>query len=258
MTQQDFDRRRFVFVGGLHRSGTSLIARAIAAHPDVAGIAGAPVPEQEGVYLQGGIPHDAGHGVPGAFAFDDAQHLTEESAFNTFETARRMRCDWAPWFGEGTAYLLEKSPVNLLRTRLYQQLFPAACFVLVTRHPVATARATAKWSDRGEAGLLAHWDAAHVRLLGDLPRLHNWLLVRYEDFTAAPAAALRRIATFLDVVDFAGAPVCADRNADYDAYGPHEGAFPLAAGPFGYASCAPPEPPRLRGRHMLGGIASRL
>ncbi len=143
---------RYVFVAGLHRSGTSLVSRLLGGHPDVATIAGSGAPEEEGAYLQGAIPHTARSGIPGEFAFDPAQHLTEGGAYDTLEVRRRIRLDWAPWFDPARPWRLEKSPVNLLRTRLYQQLFPMAHFVLVVRHPLAVTRATAKWSAGGRRG----------------------------------------------------------------------------------------------------------
>lgn len=43
--------RSYLFVCGLHRTGTSLLARMLAAHPQKDGIREAPVPEHEGAYL---------------------------------------------------------------------------------------------------------------------------------------------------------------------------------------------------------------
>ncbi len=134
---------RYVFVGGLHRSGTSLVARLIAGLPGVGAITDAPVPENEGVYLQGAIAHTALHGAPMRFATDPAQHHTEGSRHDTLETRLRIEADWAPHFGPGH-WRVEKSPVNLTRMRLYQQLFPLSQFVVVMRHPEAVAAATAK------------------------------------------------------------------------------------------------------------------
>ena len=83
-------RSRFVFVAGLHRTGTSLLARIIAAHPAISAIENAPVPESEGCYLQGAIPHTALDGRPGHYATDPLQHHTEQSPWNTLETQRRL------------------------------------------------------------------------------------------------------------------------------------------------------------------------
>ena len=47
---------RYVFVTGLHRSGTSLLARCIAQHPQVSGFSGTGVPEDEGQLLQSVYP----------------------------------------------------------------------------------------------------------------------------------------------------------------------------------------------------------
>ena len=250
---------RYAFVGGLHRSGTTLLARCLEAHPEVRGLAHAPVPEGEGVYLQGAIPHTARHGIPGAFAHDDAQHLIEGGPHDTLEVRDRLRSDWEPWFEPGGAWRVEKSPVNLLRTRLYQQLFPASQAVVVVRHPVASARAVARWSDRGEAALLRHWEEAHRRLAGDLAHLHAWLVVRYEDLTEAPEAELARVFAFLGLD-----PVPPPRPIERGGNGPYLAAGPAAVGPmgraFGYGEGEPlpVAPSRHRGAHPLRSVREAI
>lgn len=115
---------RYLFVGGLHRSGTSLLTRLIASHGSVASIQNAPVPEDEGCYLQGAIPHTAQHGRPMHFATDPEHHFIEGHRLDRLETRLRLEHDWDRWFDPDRPWRLEKSPVNLTRTRLYQQLFP--------------------------------------------------------------------------------------------------------------------------------------
>ncbi|MEM7566526.1 MAG: sulfotransferase [Pseudomonadota bacterium] len=257
---------RYVFIGGLHRSGTSLLAQLLGAHPDIAAIEDAPVPENEGVYLQGAIPHTARSGLPGRFAFDEAQHLTEESRFNTLGVRDYLTAQWDDWYAPDAPWRLEKSPVNLMRARLYQQLFPTAQFVFVTRHPVAVARATMKWTPQPEAELLAHWETAHARLLADLDHLHCWLVMRYEDLTRDPQAALDRIATFLDIAPLTvSQAVDADLNARYfDAGPPSPDAPPLDhAAAFGYAIDDAGRPqvremPGPRGRHYFNSRTAAI
>jgi hypothetical protein len=190
-------RHRYLFISGLHRSGTSLATRIAASIDGIGAIWNAPVPENEGVYLQGAIPHDAQSGAPGRFAFDPDQHLVDGGPYDRLDVRERIEADWDPWFPP-TPWRVEKSPVNLLRSRLYQQLFPLSQFVIVTRHPLAVARATEKWSNLGEADLVAHWGQAYRLALMDARRLHARLILRYEDLVADPGAARQALAAFCD------------------------------------------------------------
>ena len=60
---------RFVFLAGLHRSGTTLLARLLAAHPEVSGFSGTGVPADEGQHLQTVYPAAKVYGGPGRFGF---------------------------------------------------------------------------------------------------------------------------------------------------------------------------------------------
>ncbi|WP_394270626.1 sulfotransferase family protein [Qipengyuania sp.] len=206
---------RFVFVAGLHRSGTSLLARLIARHPDVSGIADAPVPENEGCYLQGAIPHTALDGRPGHFATDPAQHMDEGSAYNRLEIRNRMLADWSPWFDPAKPWWLEKSPVNLIRTRLYQQLFPLAQFVIILRHPQVMAAALGKWVDDPPERLTRYGLDAYEILRGDLPYLHSALVLRYEDLVRQPEQYRRALFAFLQLPDAPANDRLRDGNTDY-------------------------------------------
>lgn len=208
-------QHRYVFIGGLHRSGTSLVARLLAAHPGIGAIEGAPVPENEGCYLQGAIPHTALHGVPGHFATDPAQHLTEGHALDRLATRKRLEADWAPWFPADTPWRVEKSPVNCTRTRLLQSLYPLAQFVIVTRHPAFVDQAMRKWGIGPEADFPRHWRAAHDVILDDLRHLHAAMVVRYEDMVADPARVLAGLCAFLSLPPIAPEEAIADGNADY-------------------------------------------
>lgn len=207
---------RYLFVGGLHRSGTSLVARLIGSLPGVASIKNAPVPENEGVYLQGAIPHDALSGRPMHFATDPLQHLIEGHPLDRLETRVRMEADWANWFGPG-AWRVEKSPINLTRMRLLQQLFPLSQFVVVLRHPEAVAAAVAKWVDVPGPALIDHWLEAQDRMAVDLERLHGSLVLRYEDLVTAPEAYRVALAAFLALPDPGeeGGEATENRNSDY-------------------------------------------
>lgn len=206
---------RYLFVGGLHRTGTSILARLLAAHPSIAGIENAPVPENEGCYLQGGIPHTAMHGRPGHYATDPAQHLIEGCAFDTLETKQRMEADWSGWFTGPSQWRIEKSPVNLTRMRLYQQIFPTCQFIVILRHPAVMAAALAKWVDKDPAQLIDYGLDAYDIVARDLCHLHAVAVIRYENLVNG--ALLPGLFAFLDLpVRSSPAIELRDGNSHYD------------------------------------------
>jgi hypothetical protein len=189
--------QRLVFVGGLHRSGTSLLTRCLAQHPLVSGFEGTGVPEDEGQHLQTVYRPAKDFGGPGRFAFHPDARLTEDSPLVTDESRRRLMEEWGRWWDTTKPVLVEKSPPNLVRGRFLQALFPGARLVMVQRHPLAVAYATQKWSRTSLRSLLRHWLAAHEAFEEDRRRLEHVHLVRFEDFVAEPAATLEAVYGFL-------------------------------------------------------------
>lgn len=173
----------YVFVCGLHRSGTTLIEHYIRAHFHVSGLR-AEVPEAEGQHLQDVLPVAQDHGGPGLFAFAPAMHLgaIDETAAAQARD-RLLRC-WTPFVDGDEPVLLEKSPPNLTRIDWLRSVFPGALFVIVARDPRVAAAATHKWAQTSILELMYHWNVAHSAALeawGD-----DCVAVRYEDFCAAP------------------------------------------------------------------------
>ena len=191
------------------------MTRLLAAHPAIGAIDHPSVPENEGCYLQGAIPHTALHGVPGHYATDPDQHHVEGSRYDTLETARRLRADWDRWFPPDARWRIEKSPVNLTRMRLYQQLFPMAHFVVILRHPRAMAAALARWSDRDHDALVRYGLDAYDRAMDDARRLHCVLILRYEDLVLAPDRTLAAVFAFLGLDPVPPAVPLRDGNAVY-------------------------------------------
>lgn len=191
--------RTFVFVGGLHRSGTTLVARLLASHPLVSGFSDTSAREDEGQYLQSVYPTGNSYGGPGRFAFAPEMHVTERSPLASEHNRQQLWAEWRAHWDDRKPVLVEKSPPNILKTRLLQAMFADARFVLVMRHPVANVEATRKWTRTTRARLLRHWLACHETMADDLPFLRRATVVRYEDLIADPASELARLLEFVGV-----------------------------------------------------------
>jgi Sulfotransferase family len=198
---------QLVFVGGLHRSGTTPLTDALAAHPDVSGLTGTGVSENEGIHLQDVYPRIRRYGGMGRFANDDRAHLTETSPLATAENAERMLRSWTPYWDLARPYLVEKTPSNLIMGRFLQALFPGSRLVVIVRHPVVVALAGAKWNPKVVSrtgrlhatlsGMVGHWVRAHQLLREDAAHLEHLHVLRYEDLIADPAARLADVQRFL-------------------------------------------------------------
>jgi Sulfotransferase family len=208
---------QLVFLAGLHRSGTTLLARLLAAHPELSGFSETGVPADEGQHLQTVYPAAATYGGPGRFGLAPESHLTETSPLATKENARAIFEQWSPHWDLSRPFLLEKSPPNLLKTRFLQELFPGSAFVVVLRHPIPVSLATARWRQtRRYHRLLGHWLRCHALFEADRERLERVHVLQYEQLVRDPAAVLREIFAFLELEPIAPSePVQAGANERY-------------------------------------------
>ena len=191
---------RFVFLAGLHRSGTTLLARLLAAHPQVSGFSGTDAPADEGQHLQSVYPSDHEYGRPGRFGFAPEMHLTEDSPLVSEQSAGTLFEEWSPHWDLSRPMLLEKSPPNLLKTRFLQALFPNSAFVVLVRHPIPVSLATARWRrTRRYHRLLEHWLRCHALFEADREHLDRVHVIQYEQLVRDPADMLRGIFEFLEL-----------------------------------------------------------
>ena len=119
-----------LILGGPHRGGTTLLWRLLASHPSVAGF-----PERvdsdysEGSFLQSVLPtfgvgaeHVRGSRSTGLgrYAFSATSHLTEEHPLNSNASSRQLLSEWGWYWNLTKPVLLEKSPTDMLSSRLLQ------------------------------------------------------------------------------------------------------------------------------------------
>ncbi|WP_068256501.1 sulfotransferase family protein [Janibacter corallicola] len=192
------DGQHLVFIGGLHRSGTTALGRILADHPDVSGLSGTGVREDEGQHLQRVYEPAETWGGPGRFARSPRAHLTESDAVDPAAARHSLLCAWRPFWDTTRPWLVEKSPPNLVMGRYLQTVFPGSSLIVITRHPVVVALSTSKWSRRSTlTSLVDHWFTAHALLREDAPYLQRLLVLRYESLIADPRSTLAEVSSFL-------------------------------------------------------------
>jgi hypothetical protein len=216
VTADDIASARLVFVGGLHRSGTTLLADLLGSLPEVSALTATGVWHDEGQFLQSSYPTAHELGGPGAFAFDARAHLTEADALDPSALRAELLAGWAPHWDLARRRLVEKSPPNLLRFRYLQAVFPGAHCIAIVRHPVAVAHATAGWAETSLGRVLEHWLRAHETFEHDRPHIRDLTFVRYEDLVTDVEGTLRLLCNALGVAY--GSPGVAVKSDTNDRY----------------------------------------
>ena len=213
---------RYIFVGGLHRSGTTVLAKCLTSHPLVSGLLNTGAIHDEGQFLQSVFHPAKKHGGPGVFAFDPRARLTEASRIATASNAEKLKAEWSRYWDTSKPYLLEKSPPNVIRTRFLQAMFPDSYFLLIMRHPIAVSYATRRFKTWQRMTrwpihfLVMHWVQCHRLMNEDLRHLRRALVVKYEEFVENPGTWLDKIQSFLGLDPRpCGIDVSSQTNAKY-------------------------------------------
>ena len=193
----NLSHKKYIFIIGLHRSGTSLLADYLKEHPDVSGFENTEFPKDEGQFLQTVFPIAAAYGGPGKFGFDKRSHLTEISDLLNEGSIKKLHNEWNNHWDMSKTYLLEKSPPSILKTRFLQKVFPNSYFILIKRDPIAVSYATQKWSKTSIKSLLNHWLTCHNIFLDDSKYLTNLYSISYEDLVSDPLDTIDGIYNFV-------------------------------------------------------------
>ena len=194
---KSYSNHHFVFVNGLHRSGTSILYRVLSAQSNFSGFSGTGVPEDEGQHLQTVYKAAKYYGGPGRFGFDKRSYLNEFSSLISDKNRQKLFDEWSQNWDLSKQFLVEKSPPNIIRTRFLQAMYPNASFVTILRNPIAVSFATQKWSKTSLDSLFKHWLVCNQQYKDDSRMLQKSLLFKYEDFTSKPYEVLIQISELL-------------------------------------------------------------
>lgn len=179
----------FLFICGLHRSGTTLVESYVSSLFSVSYLR-ANVPENEGQHLQDVYPPALKHGGPGRFAFSPEMYPAIPTEAEAEMYRQRIIQAWRPYVVGDDSILSEKSPPNLTKIEWLRTVFPGSRFLIVVRDPRAVAGATQKWSKTSLEELVFHWSVAHsiaIKTLKD-----DCHIVTYEGFCQDPGRELAK------------------------------------------------------------------
>jgi len=172
---------------GARRSGTYLVQRMIAAHPEVSA-----VPSEDLLIPHGIVPllERFHHGVKGSTQVG-AMYADRDVLLD----AVRDLCDTA--FGEflepGSRYVIERTPQAALHARLISELYPDAGVIHVIRDGRdASLSMVRRGLSRSIAAAAEEW-ARCVRGGREAVGLDRYVEVHYEELLADPAAAVERL-----------------------------------------------------------------
>lgn len=185
-----------IFIVGMFRSGTTLLERVLAGHPDV---------------TDGGETLQFSACMREATDCDSIQTLSPaivaRAAHADFGAVRRRMQRFAAWRGQGRRWLTEKLPANFLNVGFILHALPEARILHMRRDPVDTCFSNLRTLFRGGAPyacdqgdladyylqyrrLMAHWHAiAPGRILD----------VDYAAFVTDPEAQARRVMAYCDL-----------------------------------------------------------
>lgn len=99
--------KRLLFIGGLHKSGTSIFHRCIADHSRISSFSDMDVPRDEGQLLPSVFPAAHESGGMGRFGFQEASHLTEDSALVSDRNANQLLSEWSRYWDLENPVLVE-------------------------------------------------------------------------------------------------------------------------------------------------------
>ena len=182
-----------IFVGGAHKSGTTLLVDIVNASPDTSSLKNTGVPMDEGQWLQDVLLKDVHLGEL-LFGLSGQAYLDETDCYRYPDAADRLLASWQPYWDLRQRYLIEKSPTNIVRTRFLQHLFPGSSFLMTIRDPRTSYIAARKTMPQiGPETYFRCWTRIYNAYHIDARHLSRTLLVPYEGLLREPQKHLLRV-----------------------------------------------------------------
>ena len=196
------DQTGMIFIVGMFRSGTTLIERLLAGHPDV--VDGGET-SQFSACMRDVTDHDCDQVIDTG--------IVARAPMADFGLVRQRMQRYANWRGQGRRWLTEKLPSNFLNVGFILQALPEARILHMRRDPVETCFSNLRTLFRGGAPYACHQEDLADYYLQYRRMMAHWhavapgriLDVDYAAFVADPEAESRRIMAYCGLAHVPGA-----------------------------------------------------
>lgn len=184
---------KWVFIVGCYNSGTTLLHKILASHPDI----GSMPFEGQVCTNQFITPKDLG--IPRLWAVKSDQfHLVEDGAPQS--VAKKIKRQWGRNFDDiDSPILVEKSITNGARIRWLNQFFENSYFIAIVRNGYCVAEGIHRKTGHSYELCARQWAKSNEIMLSDLAKVPRALRISYEEFTNAPRDVVGRIFDFIGV-----------------------------------------------------------
>jgi len=184
-------RHRWIFVSGVNRSGKTTLTNLFANHPRVTVVPNAS-------NMSAALPNSISEGCPHVWMERRARfRLTEDDVPRVDH--RRLVFDWLTFRWRPGPVIVVESDLPAVQTRWLQAVLPTARFIGMVRNGYAVAQGLRLKEGFSIERCARQWSHATELMLDDAAVLRHFLLVTYEEFTAAPLATAARIAAFIGI-----------------------------------------------------------
>lgn len=196
---------KFIFIGGLHRSGTSILFKCLKENPYISGHAHTGKSQDEGQHLQTVYPpaYSNSSFIMPYWGFNPNSYVTEKSKLITQENRIKLFTEWARYWDLSKYNLIEKSPPNITKMRFLQAMFPNTYFIIIKRNPIAVAFSSKRALGRKKLfvieELIKQWVYVNQVFEQDKEHIKNLYSLTYEDFCINPQEEMNKIYSFLHI-----------------------------------------------------------
>ena len=208
---------RFLFICGLHRSGTTLVEQVLSKNYQVSFLRTG-YKQNEGQHVQNVYSTAQKFGGPGKFALNKNEQGELHKLSNYSEIYKRIITDWSKFIEDSSDILVEKSPPNITKIWWLRNVFQNSKFVVIVRDPIVVSLATQKWSNNSIEELLKHYHLAYSNAVKHSLN-QDTITIKYEDLCSAPKQVFEQISNFCNLErrqnDIAGLEIIQNTNPQY-------------------------------------------